>query len=184
MTESNPPAVPIDNLDRARFRCVFPVCGGVCCKNGRPSVEPAEDRRIAQNLAKFLPHLRPRARQVVERRGFTTRRRKAGKPMLAVVDGWCVFFHEGCVLHKVGAAEGDAFRYKPWPCAAFPLSKERDGTWTVRQWGHRGEAWELFCLDPDEDPTPARRSLAGERRFVDRLEGGAERWRFRRGPRS
>ena len=37
--------------------------------------------------------------------------------MMRVVDGWCVFFNQGCVLHKLGASEGDKFRYKPAPCS-------------------------------------------------------------------
>ena len=32
----------VENLDAATFKCVFPVCGGICCKNGRPGIEPDE----------------------------------------------------------------------------------------------------------------------------------------------
>ena len=82
--------------------------------------------------------------------------------MLRVVGGWCVFFHEGCVLHKVGAAEGDAYRYKPAPCALFPLAKDDKGRWYVRQWDYKGEGWDLFCLDPRASARPAAESLADE----------------------
>ena len=51
--------------------------------------------------------------------------------MLRVQDSWCVFFNQGCVLHKVGAAEGDKYRYKPAPCALFPLGRTEKGDWYV-----------------------------------------------------
>lgn len=169
--------IEIANLASAKFECVFPTCGGVCCKNGRPPVEPGEQRAIADNLAKFLPHLRPAARARIEATGFVTRRTKGGAPMLAVDAGWCVFANEGCVLHKVGASEGDRFKYKPWACAVFPLDRADDGGWYVRQRGQRGEAWDLFCLNPEESPLPAEQGCEGEIEFVERLEGGAEDWR-------
>ena len=62
--------LPIDNLDRATFKCVFPVCGGICCKNGRPPVTPEEQKRIRANLPKFLPHLREKARKIVAAGGW------------------------------------------------------------------------------------------------------------------
>lgn len=177
MSASKKPTLEIANLDKATFQCVFPVCGGICCKNGRPPVTPQEQRRIGANLKRFLPHLRPAAKALAARGAWLTKRRKQGQRMLGVVDGWCVFHNEGCVLHKVGATEGDKFRYKPWHCVAFPISKDTDGTWHVRQHGYRGEAWDLFCLDPKEDPTPARESLKDEVAFVQELDGGKEGWR-------
>ena len=59
-----------------------------------------------------------------------------------------MFFNDGCVLHKVGAADGDAYQYKPSQCALFPLEKGDDGRWLVRQWGYDDEDWDLFCLNP------------------------------------
>jgi hypothetical protein len=168
---------PIENLGTARFECVFPTCGGICCKNGRPPVERAEERRIAANLRKFLPHLRPSARARIEKDGFVTKRTKEGLPALAVTEGWCVFASEGCVLHKVGAAEGDRWKYKPWRCIAFPLERSKRGAWHVRQWKLKGEAWDLFCLNPKESPKKAARTLQGELAFVEELERGKERWR-------
>jgi hypothetical protein len=79
-----------------------------------------------------------------------------------VVDGWCIFFHKGCVLHKVGAAEGDKYRYKPAPCALFPLARDEKDRWYVRQKGVKGEVWDLFCLDPKTSPLPAAESLREE----------------------
>lgn len=167
----------IENAAKARFECVFPTCGGVCCKNGRPPVEPGERKRIAANLAKFLPHMREAARKVVEARGFLTKRRKSGRPMLAVSEGWCVFENQGCVLHKVGAVEGDRFRYKPWHCAVFPLERRSKGNWFVRQWKHRGEAWDLFCLDPKASTKSASATCAGEIAFAEKIDEGDEAWR-------
>src|SRR6478735_7508787 len=103
------------NLETATFECIYGRgCDGICCQNGRPPVYPEEQQAIRKNLKKFLPELRPEARALIE---------KDGQPMLRVIGGWCVFFNKGCVLHKVGAAEGDAYRYKPALCALFPLAK-------------------------------------------------------------
>ncbi len=155
--------LPVLNLAEAKYECIYGRgCDGVCCQNGRPGVYPDEARRIDENLNKFLPLLRPEAKEVIEEDGYVSRRRKDGLPMLRVVGGWCVFFNEGCVLHKVGAAEGDAYRYKPAPCALFPLAKDDKGRWYVRQWNYKGEAWDLFCLDPKASDRAAAESLAGE----------------------
>lgn len=160
----------VANLGTARFECVFPSCGGICCKNGRPAVEAREAQRIAANLAKFLPHLKPAARKVVETRGFLTRRIKEGLPTLAVKDGWCVFENEGCVLHKLGLAEGAKFKYKPWRCVVFPLERSKSGKWHVRQWKLAGEAWDLFCLNPRESPKRAADTLRDELEHARVLE--------------
>jgi hypothetical protein len=169
--------VVIEGLDTARFECVYPSCGGICCVNGRPPLEAGEAERIEQNLEKFLPHLRPEARERVAAKGHLTNRRKEGLPALAVSKGWCVFFNEGCVLHKVGAEEGDKWKYKPWRCIAFPLERSGTGRWHVRQWKHRGEAWDLFCLNPHESKKAPRETLKEEVRFVRDLEAGKEGWR-------
>jgi hypothetical protein len=167
--------LPVVNLAEATFECVFGRgCDGICCQNGRPPVYPEEVAAIARHLATFLPHLRPGARALVERQGFLSQRRKLGLPMMRVHDGWCVFFNAGCVLHKVGAAEGSAFRYKPAACALFPLAKNARGHWYVRQRGYEGEDWDLFCLDPRHSSRPAAESLAEEvklARFYDESAG-------------
>ena len=54
-----------------------------------------------------------------------------------------------------GAAEGDKFRYKPAPCSLFPLERDDDGAWYVRQHGYKGEKWDLFCLAPGQSAVPA-----------------------------
>ena len=155
--------LPVINLADAKFECIFGRgCDGICCQNGRPGVYPAEHDKIASNLHKFLPEMRPEARALVERDGFVSNRRKLGLPMLRVVDGWCVFFHQGCVLHKVGAIEGDKYQYKPAPCSLFPLAKNEKDEWYVRQHGYDGEEWDLFCLSPNASPMPAAESLADE----------------------
>jgi len=147
----------------ATFECSFGRgCPGVCCQNGRPSVEPDEAERIQKNLPKFLPHLRADARKLVEKEGYLSKRTKLGLPMVRVIGGWCVFFNEGCVLHKVGAIDGDKYQYKPSQCALFPLERDDDGQWYVRQWGLKGEVWDLFCLNPDNTRVPAVESLAEE----------------------
>ncbi len=156
-------SLPVINLSEAKFECIYGRgCEGLCCQNGRPGVYPDELERIEVALEKFLPELRPEARAVVEESGFLSRRTKGGLPMLRVVDGWCVFFHRGCVLHKVGAAEGDKYRYKPASCSLFPLARNDQGDWYVRQKGIENEEWDLFCLDPRSSPMPAARSLRDE----------------------
>ena len=149
------------NLHTARFDCTFGRgCEGVCCRNGRPPVYADEAERIDRILDDILPLLRPEARAVVTALGYLSRRRKAGQPMARVAAGWCVFFNRGCVLHTLGAAEGDAFRYKPWVCAVFPLSKDARGRWLVRQKGYAGEAWDLPCLDAQASKVAAAVSLS------------------------
>jgi hypothetical protein len=156
-------SLPIINLKEAKFECIFGRgCDGICCRNGRPGVYPEEKENIDDHLEKFLPHLRPEARKVIEEDGYLSRRQKLGQPMLRVVDGWCIFFHQGCVLHKVGAMEGDKYRYKPAVCAVFPLAKDDDDRWYIRQKGVQGEKWDLFCLDPATPALPAAVSLKEE----------------------
>src|SRR5262245_28164413 len=136
-------SLTVVNGSEARFECIYGRgCDGICCRNGRPAVYPDEAARIAENLDKFLPHLGARARAVVEECGHLSRRKKYGLPMFRVVDGWCVFFNKGCVLHKVGAAEGDKYRYKPAMCALFPLAKDENDRWYVRQHGYKDEQWD------------------------------------------
>jgi hypothetical protein len=159
------------NLDHARFECTFGHgCEGVCCRDGRPPVYPEEIQTIDANLARILPLLRPEACALVGRAGYLSGRRKAGQAMARVVGGWCVFFNRGCVLHQLGASEGAVFRYKPAVCAMFPLAKDRQDRWYVRQKGYNGEKWDLACLDPASSTRPAARSLEAELTLVEGWE--------------
>jgi hypothetical protein len=169
------------NLKAARFECTFGRgCDGVCCRNGRPPLYPNEVRHLDRCVDRVLPLLRPAARNVAGTHGFVSRRRKAGQPMARVVDGWCVFFNRGCVLHRLGAEEGEAFRYKPAVCAMFPLAKDERDRWYVRQKGYKGEIWDLACLDPASSDVPAAASLREETALVETWEPSAV---FRGGPR-
>jgi hypothetical protein len=160
----------VENLTTAHFDCVYPSCGGICCMNGRPAVEQCEEDVIRANMDKFAEHLRPEARALIAKSGFLSDQKKEGRPMLKVSKGWCVFFRDGCVLHKVGAAEGDRFKYKPWRCALFPLARDKkSGAWYVRQRGQRGEAWDLFCLDPQESAKTADATMRSEVEHLQRL---------------
>ena len=162
-------SLPVVNLSEATFECIFGRgCDGICCQNGRPPVYPDEVERLDANLEKFLPHLRPEA-GTLEKQGYLSGRRKFGLPMLRVVDGWCVFFNQGCVLHKVGAAEGDTYRYKPSAGALFPLARNDQDEWYVRQHGYEDEKWDLFCLDPHRHTEPAAESLEEEIRLAEGL---------------
>jgi Protein of unknown function (DUF3109) len=166
----------IVNLQQVRFDCTFGRgCDGICCKEGRPPVYPDEIERIDANLHKFLPQLRPDARAAIEKRRYLTQRRRAGQPMLRVVSGWCVFFHEGCVLHKTGASEGDKFRYKPWVCATFPIGRGPRNKWYVRQAGLNKEKWDLLCIRPGASSVPAATSLREEVMLVESNMAAFER---------
>jgi hypothetical protein len=137
--------------------------------DGRPSVSPEEQAVIASVFPRVLPLLREEARKVIETDGFTSARTKVGQPMVRVAAGWCVFFNAGCVLHTVGAEDGDSYQYKPTQCALFPLEKGKS-EWYIRQWGYDGEDWDLFCLNPANSPRIAVESLAAEMVLAARLE--------------
>ena len=163
------------NLDSARFECTFGRgCDGVCCRNGRPPVYAEEARRIDENLHRILPLLRPEARCAGEKGGYLSRRRKAGQRAARVVGGWCVFFNQGCALHRLGTAEGAPFRYKPWVCGVFPLAKDERDRWYVRQTGYKGEIWDLKCLDPQASTVPAAVSLQKETALVEAWESARQ----------
>jgi hypothetical protein len=158
------------NAATATYECVYGRgCDGVCCRNGRPGVGPDEQAAIREALSRALPRLRPEARAAIEADGFLSRRTNRAGPMVRVAGGWCVFFNAGCVLHQLGVEDGDPYRYKPWQCALFPLDKEK-GVWYVRQWGVRGEEWDLFCLNPRHSPKRAAESLGPELALARKFE--------------
>ena len=158
-----PPEIPNLNFATARFECTFGRgCSGICCRNGRPPIYPKEVVQIDAKMPEILPMLLPRARAVVEKRGYLSPSRKRGLPVARVVDGWCVFFNQGCVLHALGAAEGDKMKYKPSACALFPIDRDKHNRWYVRQHGFQGEIWDLFCLNPEESPGLATETLRDE----------------------
>jgi hypothetical protein len=164
-------SLPVINLSTATFDCIFGRgCDGICCQNGRPGVYPDEQERITDNLAKFLPYLRPAARELIVKSGYLSNRRKGGLPMLRVVERWCIFFKDGCVLHKVGAMEGDKYRYKPAACALFPLAKNAKDEWYIRQWGLEDEDWDIFCLNPKATTQLAAESMADELALAARYD--------------
>jgi hypothetical protein len=155
----------------ATFDCIFGRgCEGICCQNGRPSLSTEEQAVIQAVLPRVLPLLRPEARRLIETEGFVSRRQKVGQPMVRVVGGWCVFFHHGCTLHQLGAADGDALQYKPTQCALFPLEKGEDGRWFIRQWGYENEQWDLFCLNPKQTRRLAVESLGPELALAAQLD--------------
>lgn len=156
--------IPLLNGDTATFDCSFGRgCEGLCCKNGRPGLQEDELKKLQKNMHKIMPHLKPKIQKLVEKSGIVTNRLRNGLPMAGVVDGWCIFFNEGCVLHKIGAVEGDFLKYKPQQCAVFPLLWDDHGQWYVRQWNYKGEEWnDLFCLNPANTRIKAVDSLQPE----------------------
>ncbi len=165
------------NAATATFDCSFGRgCEGICCRHGEPSVTPAEKARIDGVLDRVRPLLRPEAAAALDADGWLTAEQKLDLPMTRVVDEWCIFFHGGCTLHKVGAADGDFARYKPIQCVLFPLEPTGDGTWFVRQWHTEGEEWnDLFCLNPANTRLKAVDTLAPEMEVAAAL-GPAFAW--------
>jgi hypothetical protein len=158
------------NLTEARYECTYGRgCDGICCQQGRPLVYPEEIERTDANLDRFWPLLRPEARQAIEKRGYLMKRRRLGQRVMRSAGGWCVFFNQGCVFHKVGAEEGDPFKYKPAVCALFPIQMDEKDRWYVRQKGLKGEKWNLFCLDPKSTMVPAAESLQREIALAQRF---------------
>lgn len=158
------------NLQDATFDCSYGRgCDGICCQNGRPPVPADETKTIRRVLSRALPLMTERARRLVKKEGFLSNRMKDGSPMLRVIDGWCVFFNQGCILHKLGAADGEAYQYKPSVCALFPLEHDREGTWYIRQWNFGNEDWNLFCLNPKNTNRPAAESLTAELSLAKKL---------------
>jgi len=164
-------SLKVINLAEARYECTYGRgCDGVCCQEGRPLVYPEEIERTDTNLAKFWPLLRPEARKTIEKRGYLTQRRRLGQRVMRSAGGWCVFFNQGCVFHKVGASEQDPFKYKPAVCSLFPIQRDEQDRWYVRQKGYKGEKWDLFCLDPKSTTFPAAESLGREIDLAQRFE--------------
>jgi hypothetical protein len=164
-------SLPVLNLEQAKYECIYGRgCDGICCQAGRPPIYPEEKQRIDENLTKILPELRPEAQKLISKNGYLSARRRGSLPMLRVQGGWCVFFHQGCVLHKIGGAEGDPYQYKPVACALFPLQKDEQDRWYVRQKGFKSEKWDLFCLDPNASSLPAKEALKLELALVEKIE--------------
>ncbi len=167
--------LPVLNLAQATFECTFGRgCDGLCCKNGRPVLYPEEIERLDANLHKILPGLTPQARRVVEKEGYRSGRRRIGLPTGRVVSGWCVFFNNGCVLHRLGEAEGDKYRYKPAACALFPLDMDEHDRWYFRQSGFKKEKWDLFCLNPANTTVKAADSCQAEMALAARFDAEYE----------
>jgi len=163
--------LPVVNLDSATYECTFGRgCDGVCCREGKPLVYADEVARISDNLPKFLPRMRPVAAKVATRRGFLSGRKRLGQETMRTTDHWCIFFNQGCVLHQVGAEEGDKYRYKPAVCSLFPIQQDDHDRWYVRQKGYKGERWDLFCLDPHNTSRPAAESLQEELALAEHYE--------------
>jgi Fe-S-cluster containining protein len=155
--------LPIVNLATATFECIYGRgCDGICCQEGEPPVPPEEVAIIKAALPRIMPLLRSEAAASIAVNGFLGELHENGLPKLAVNEGWCVFFNRGCVLHKLGASEGSTYRYKPSICAQFPLEKNDQGQWYVRQWGYEDEQWDLFCLNPKHSAKPAAETLQAE----------------------
>ena len=158
------PLPVVTNAATATFDCSFGRgCEGICCRHGEPSVTPAERSTIEAVMARVRPLLRPEAAVALDADGWLTDQQKLDLPMVRTAGDWCLFFNQGCVLHKIGADDGDFSKYKPIQCVLFPLEPNGDGTWYVRQRGYEEEQWDdLFCLNPANTARRAVEALAPE----------------------
>jgi hypothetical protein len=164
-------SLTILNFADARYECTYGRgCDGICCREGNPIVYPDEVERIDANMTTILPLLRPAAQAVVQRRGYLRKRHRLGYPTVRNVQHWCVFFNNGCVLHRLGESEGDRFRYKPSVCSLFPIQSDDKGNWYVRQHGYKNEKWDLFCLDPNNSQKSAADTLGKEIALAQHFE--------------
>lgn len=153
------------NQATARFECTFGRgCDGVCCSKGRVPILFEEESQIDRAFPDVLPLMRPEAREVVERSGYMTSRWRLRK-----VGRYCVFFNQGCTLHKIGEARGNKFAYKPLQCALFPLDLDPRGNWYVRQKGYKNERSDLFCLAPSDTTPRAAETSKDEWSFAARI---------------
>lgn len=159
------------NADTARFECTYGRgCEGTCCSNSTPPVDADKQALIRSILPEILPQLRPGARALVERLGFIDAEEvHEGNPSIRVEGDWCVFFHQGCVLHQFGADQGDTTKYKPVACYLFPIDHDSQGRWYVRQHGVDDEQWtELPCLAGTPDKPMAVTTLGFEMEMAAR----------------
>ena len=51
------------------------------------------------------------------------------------------------------------------------MTKDR---WYVRQKGYKTEGWNLFCLDPNASPMPAREALKEELALAEKINKDLE----------
>lgn len=160
------------NGDTARFECTYGRgCEGTCCRQGRPPVDANQQAAIDLTRERWFPLLRAEAKKLIEREGWLSRRVKSGDRMVRVAAKWCVFFNNGCVLHTLGAEDGNPMALKPEACALFPLEKDKRGNWFVRQHGYKNEEWdELFCLAGKRETPLAVKSLAAEMELAAELD--------------
>ncbi|SRR5579871_3319047 len=159
--------LPMLNLAEATYECTFGRgCEGVCCQDGKPPLFLDEVKRIDANIERILPRMRPEAQRVTRKSGYLDGRSEPERPYVRTVERWCIFFNQGCVLHALGAEEGDKYRYKPRECSWFPLWHDGKGNWYVRQHGYKGDTWELPCLNRAITKTPAAKTVQEEMEFV------------------
>lgn len=164
-------SLPIVNAETAKFECTFGRgCEGVCCQEGKPPLTDLDLANIEAAFPKIKSQMRDAARKKVDKIGYLSNWRKAGMPTLRVADGWCVFFNQGCLFHKLGMEEGDSFKYKPFYCAIFPLEQTEKGDWYIRQRGLEKEKWDVFCLNPKNSPKLAVESMKDEIACVEKYE--------------
>lgn len=135
-----------DLVTRRLAPCSMHECGGRCCRFGA-IVNMAQAERITTLVPRLLPLIRPAARRVISRLGWsfkgTVRERYADtdEPYTAsrVVAERCVFVMDaqsgGCALHALALEDAQAVQfYKPLECVLFPLNGVVDGRVHVHAW--------------------------------------------------
>lgn len=138
--------VGADLVTRQVAPCSMLKCKGQCCRFGA-MVELTQARQIDQLLPRLLPLMRPEARRVVRRLGWSFRgtvQERYAHTLRAhtasrVVQDRCVFVqdqeHGGCLLHALALEDNvPVLQYKPPECVLFPLNGVQDGQLHVHTW--------------------------------------------------
>lgn len=138
--------VGADLVSRRLAPCSMHECGGRCCRFGA-IVTLTQAERITGLVPRLLPLLRPSARRLVHRLGWSfkgtvqERYAETQEPHTAsrVVEERCVFVMDahkgGCALHALAMEDAvPVHTYKPLECVLFPLNGVVDGRVHVHGW--------------------------------------------------
>ncbi len=146
-------------------RCDLARCKSRCCRHG-VWADVEEKEVILRNADRFLPYLRPEARDPSSWFGETAEDSDCPSGVAVetnVAGDACVFFHpaHGCALQKAASALGrHEWEWKPRFCIMFPLVVS-EGVLTVDE-----DMEEVWCLEEKNRTHPILDAVGKE---VDHL---------------
>lgn len=166
--------ISLQIVPEQKFECTFgTTCEGNCCRS-RPHVLPEDIQAIESVLHRAIPLMRSEAQDLVIDKGYLSALKVEGHPTLRTINySLCVFFNKGCVLHKLGALEGDPFLYKPVRCILFPIGRNDDGSYGLVRKPAEADPDLFPCLTQAEgsDKTTSQ-SLKAEFAMIEQIENG------------